>query len=97
VHGLALGYEDLNDHDRLRSDPLLALAAGKPDPFGKDRARDRGRALAGSSTLNQLELALPEADGKRWRYSKIVADGAALDRLLVDLFWESREPPAGPV
>ena len=92
VQGLALGYEDLNDHDRLRSDPLLALAAGKADPTGMDRARDRdrGHALAGSSTLNRLELGDPEADGKRRRYSKVVAEEAALDRLLVALFLESR-------
>ena len=91
VHGLALGYEDLNDHDRLRSDPLLALAAGKADPTGLERARarDRGHALAGSSTLNRLELGEPKAHEKRWRYSKIVADGEALDRLLVKLFLES--------
>ena len=91
VHGLALGYEDLNDHDRLRSDPLLALAAGKADPSGlkRARARDRGHALAGSSTLNRLELGEPKAHEKRWRYSKIVADGEALDRLLVKLFLES--------
>ena len=99
VHGLALGYEDLNDHDRLRSDPVLALAAGKSDPTGGDRprARDRGNALAGPSTLNRLELGVSQADEKRRRYSKIVADEAALDRLLVDLFLESRDPPAGPV
>ena len=92
VHGLALGYEDLNDHDRLRGDPLLALAAGKADPTGMDRARDRdrGHALAGSSTLNRLELGDPGADEKRLRYSKIVADGEALDRLALDLFLESR-------
>jgi len=95
VHGLALGYEDLNDHDRLRCDPLLALAAGKADPTGMDRARarDRGNALAGSSTLNRLELGDPRADGKRLRYSKIVADGEALDRLALDLFLESRRAP----
>lgn len=93
VHGLALGYEDLNDHDRLRSDPLLALAAGKADPTGgtRPRARDRGHALAGSSTLNRLELGDPASDEARWRYSKIMADAEALDRLLVDLFLESRE------
>ena len=92
VHGLALGYEDLNDHDRLRSDPLLALAAGKADPTGMDRARDRdrGHALAGSSTLNRLELGDPEADGKRRRYGKVVAKEEALERLLVELFLESR-------
>ena len=95
VHGLALGYEDLNDHDRLRADPLLALAVGKSDPTGMDRARDRdrGHALAGSSTLNRLELGDPEADAKRRRYSKIVAEEDALDRLAVDLLLESRGKP----
>src|SRR5215217_4466365 len=56
VYGLALGYEDLNDHDRLRSDPLLAVLAGSEDPGGSERRnhRDRGKALAGKSTLNRL-------------------------------------------
>ena len=40
--GLCLGYEDLNDHDRLRLDPLLAVAVGKTDPLGNDRLRPRG-------------------------------------------------------
>ncbi len=54
----ALAYEDLNDHDDLRHDPLLAVLAGKKDPLGsKRRAReDRGKALAGKSTLNRPEL-----------------------------------------
>ena len=58
IYGLCLGYEDLNDHDQLRSDPLLAAAVGKREPDGSDRAaaRDRGKALAGKSTLNRLEL-----------------------------------------
>lgn len=58
VYGLALGYEDLNDHQQLRHDPLLALLVEKEDPTGKDRARERdqGKALAGKSTLNRLEL-----------------------------------------
>lgn len=58
VYGLALGYEDLNDHQQLRQDPLLALLVEKADPTGKDRARERdqGKALAGKSTLNRLEL-----------------------------------------
>src|SRR3954453_5448996 len=57
VYGLALGYEDLNDHDDLRRDPLLAAVVGKDDPSGKARRRqrDRGKALAGKSTLNRLE------------------------------------------
>src|ERR1700704_6525756 len=56
LHALALGYADLNDHDTLRLDPLLAVAAGKADPLGQDRLHDKSCALAGSSTLNRLEL-----------------------------------------
>ena len=58
VYGLALGYEDLNDHDQLRADPLLAMLAGKSDIAGgkRRRKRDRGKAGAGKSTLNRLEL-----------------------------------------
>ncbi len=58
VFALALGYEDLNDHDELRHDPLLAVLVGKDDPTGMNRqlARDRGKACAGKSTLNRLEL-----------------------------------------
>ena len=58
VYGLALGYEDLNDHQRLRLDPLLAAACEKLDPLGQDRFNPahRGIALAGASTLNRLEL-----------------------------------------
>ena len=59
VYGLALGYEDLNDHDQLRRDLLLALLAGKSDVTGQDRRReeDRGNALAGKSTFSRLEQA----------------------------------------
>jgi hypothetical protein len=58
IYGLALGYEDLNDHDQLRRDPLLAAACNKRDPLGQDRFNpaDRGIALAGAATLNRLEL-----------------------------------------
>ena len=91
---IALGYEDINDHDALRADSLLALLSGKADPTGTRRARsrNRGHALAGSSTLNRLELGAPEAAAKH-RYKKIVADPSALDRLLVDVFPESCERP----
>ena len=74
VFGLCLGYEDLNDHDELRHDPLLALLVGKADPTGNDRIRrrDKGKALAGKSTLNRLELTPPGADAGS-RYKKIGA------------------------
>ncbi len=71
--GLALGYEDLNDHDALRHDPLLALLSDVADPTGHDRrrAQDKGCALAGKSTLNRLELTPLDADAAS-RYKKIV-------------------------
>jgi len=74
VYGLALGYEDLNDHDRLCQDPLLAALCGKSDPLGQDRERveNKGKALAGKSTLNRLELTPANATAKS-RYKKIVA------------------------
>src|SRR5258708_31870592 len=73
VLGLCLGYEDLNDHDRLRYDPFLAVLVGKKDPEGGERvrARDKGKALAGKSTLNRLELTPVGADADS-RYKKIV-------------------------
>ncbi len=90
VYGLALGYEDLNDHDPLRLDPLLAVLCGKQDPLGKTRERDqdKGKALAGKSTLNRLELTPKTVDDQE-RYKKISADHAAMDDWLVDLFLES--------
>ena len=55
--GMAAGYEDLNDHNLLRLDPLFAVAVGKEDPLGSARAaQDQGKALASASTLNRLEL-----------------------------------------
>jgi len=87
VYGLALGYEDLNDHDELRRDPLLAVLVEKEDPTGESRARerDRGKALAGKSTLNRLELTKEKVEQKE-RYKKIVLDPGAVDRLLVQVF-----------
>jgi hypothetical protein len=94
VMGLALGYEDLNDHDALRHDPLLALLSDKQDVSGKTRKRDqdKGCALAGKSTLNRLELTPLDA-GAASRYKKIEADPEAMDGLLVDLFLEAYDNP----
>jgi len=90
VMALALGYEDLNDHDELRLDPLLAVLAGRQDPSGQDRVReqDRGKALAGKSTLNRLELSTPEQAGAE-RYKRIAVESEEVDRLLVDVFLEA--------
>src|ERR1700688_3122927 len=76
VYGLALGYEDLNDHEQLRQDPLLKVLAGK---------RDLGEPLAGKSTLNRLEL----SDGTPSRYKKITYWKDAIDALFVDVFLQS--------
>ena len=75
VYGLALGYEDLNDHEDLRRDQLLAMLVGKIDPSGgtRVRVRDQGAALAGKSTLNRLELTPLEAT-REDRYQKIISD-----------------------
>ena len=94
VYGLALGYEDLNDHDELRRDPLLAVLAEKRDPTGENRARqrDRGKALAGKSTLNRLELTASVVKEKE-RYKKIRLEMEAVDRLLVEIFLEAYPTP----
>lgn len=80
VYALALGYEDLNDHDQLRDDPLMDLLTGKREP---------GAARASKSTLCRLERT-PEAGAATDRYKKIRYDAASIDRLLVDKFLESR-------
>ena len=98
VYALALGYEDLNDHEQLRQDPLLAILAEKADPTGESRVRerDRGKALAGKSTLNRLELTKAEVE-KKERYKKIVMDQAAVDRLLVEIFLEAHDKPPAEI
>jgi len=75
IYGLALGYEDLNDHEQLRSDPLFGLLSGR---------RKLEEPLAGKSTLNRLELV-----GRTGRYHKIGYSAEAIDRLLGDLYIES--------
>ena len=85
VYGLALGYEDLNDHEELRNDPLLAVLVEKEGPDNQ--------VLAGKSTLNRLELSGEKVREKE-RYKKIVLDHGAVDRLLVEVFLQAhREEP----
>ena len=85
VFALALGYEDLVDHDALRHDPVLAAVAGKLTARRSDCA-----ALAGKSTLNRLEHA---PAGEPTRYHKIGHDGAAIERLFVELFLDAHRAP----
>ena len=94
VYGLALGYEDLNDHDDLRRDPLLAAVVGKADPTGQSRTRrrDRGQALAGKSTLNRLELTPAGAD-RASRYKKITCRIHDVEDLFVQLFLQAHPRP----
>ena len=96
LFGLALGYEDLNDHDDLRSDPLLAEVVGKREPTGSDRVResDRGRPLAGKSTLNRLEWALG-SEAETDRYHRIALDPEAMNTFFVDVFLDSYERGSG--
>ena len=85
VYGLALGYEDLNDHEHLRHDPLFAVLA---------EAADLTVPLAGKSTLNRLELSAASVDEAE-RYKKIAVDHAAVDRMLITVFVQAQaEPPA---
>ena len=92
VLGIALGYEDLVDHDELCRDSVLAMLSGCTDLTGAGRVRpsDRGKPLAGKSTLNRLELTPGEGGGAA-RYKKTVADFVAMDALLVEVFLESHE------
>jgi len=94
VYAIALGYEDINDHDDLRRDALLATLVGKADPAGADRVRDRDRGfpLAGKSTLNRLELA-PADTKSTHRYHKIVCRPEAVDRFFVDAFLDAYPKP----
>src|SRR5580658_50888 len=92
IYGLALGYEDLNDHEELRRDPLLAVLVEKEDLTGEQRrlVRDQGTALAGKSTLNRMELGAAKL-GEKERYKKIILDEAAVDRTLVDIFLQAHD------
>jgi hypothetical protein len=78
IYGLALGYEDINDHEQLRKDPVFGVLAGR---------EDREQPLAGKSTLNRMELGSGTPD----RYKKITFWKEALDELLVKVFLESHQ------
>jgi hypothetical protein len=80
VYGIALGYEDLNDHDELRHDPVMGVLAGKLEARRADCA-----AVAGKSTLNRLELSRPQPS----KYHKISHDPAAIEELFVSLFMQA--------
>ena len=84
IFGIALGYEDVLDHDDLRHDPIMAVLAGKLAARRKNCA-----SVAGKSTLNRLELGKPEATP----YHKIGHDPQAIEALLVDLFVEAQARP----
>ena len=83
LYALALGYEDLNDHNDLRCDPLLAVAVDKADPLGRDRVlpENRGKPLAAPSTLNRLEI----SNSKSTRYHKLRHDPAAVQSSVLKL------------
>ena len=93
VIGLALGYEDLNDHDELSKDPLLAAIVGRTDPLGERRLQSRGQALASASTLGRLERTRADATATS-RYEKVVVDFDAIEERFLTIFIESysREP-----
>ncbi len=89
LYALALGYEDLNDHDQLRRDPLLAVLSGKAEPTQN--------LLAGKSTLNRLELTRPPADAGQHRYKRILFDPESADQLLVQLYVEAQAAPPAEI
>jgi hypothetical protein len=84
IYGLALGYEDLNDHEQLRKDPVFGILAGRAD---------LDQPLAGKSTLNRMELGA----GAKDRYKKITYWKEALDELLVKVFIESQQTAPGEI
>jgi len=94
VYGLALGYEDLNDHDLLSRDPLLATMVGKKDPQGEHRRcrKDRGLGAASASTLGRIERTKPDANSAT-RYDKVVCDFDRLRSKFVQALIDSFEHP----
>ena len=97
VHGLCLGYEDLNDHEHLRFDPLFATLCGQHDPIGarRNRVADVGKALAGKATLQRLE-STPAIDAQADRYHKITHEPEKVRKFFIEHFLRhySRGKPA---
>jgi len=91
VQGIALGYEDINDHETLRLDPLLAASCGRVDVLGEERfsSEDKGKPLAGKSTLNRLELGAEGIESteiaKDRYYRKIQAKPEEIEALLIEM------------
>ena len=94
IYGLALGYEDLNDHEELRRDPLLAVLVEKRDLSGEAAAGQRsGHRLGGQEHPQPYGTGGSEV-GSKERYKKIILDEAAVDRMLADVFLQAdRDPP----
>ena len=94
IFGLVLGYEDLNDHEELSRDPLIASVIGKSDPTGQSRARERDRGHSGvsASTLGRLERTC-EGATSRSRYAKVVADFDAMREVFVEQLVRSFSKP----
>ena len=98
IYGLALGYEDLNDHDQLRYDPAIAAAIGKSDPTGKARRRnsDQGKGLAGKSTLNRLELSANNEKSPD-KEKQFTVDNEIIRELFVNLYIQSHSAPPSEI
>lgn len=88
VFGIACGYEDLNDHDKLRADPLLAALVGKAQPVKE--------SLASPSTLNRLELTPADANASS-RYRKVVYDAEAIENFFVDAYLDAQPKRPGEI
>lgn len=90
IYAISMGYEDHNDHDKLCKDPAIATAVGRKYPDGSDRKRkrDKGKALAGKSTINRLINTSPETDGKD-RSKKIRAEFEHIAELFVEIFLDA--------
>ena len=85
IFGLCQGYEDVNDHDEWRKDPLLSVICGN----------ENGSYVAGKSTLNRLELGKEITEEYGTRYNKITWDTESIEELFIDIFLNSfsRRPP----